>query len=223
MNDPESKIPARKMITRTLWGGIIRFEEEDVPPDRRAFNAFGKSAVLWLEYSRELFRSARLIMDKARTENDITHMFQAPIALMLGAYALETILKMVIVAEHCDAQGLTMDSRAAKDFVTPVHNLVSLAQQANLRINAVDRKLLEELTRYSTWAGRYPIPKFFQGYEGPALAEDIHRLPRPGPHEHPKWPKLVALYAKIHSLAVKRTFGRSRTVRLKPTPRTRSR
>jgi hypothetical protein len=47
MTQPDSKLPARKTITRKLWAGILEFAEEDVPADQRAFNAFGKSVVLW--------------------------------------------------------------------------------------------------------------------------------------------------------------------------------
>ncbi len=172
MSQPESKIPARK-ITRRLWRGVLQFEEEDVPPDRRAFNAFGKSVILWLEYSRELFRSARLLMDETpRTNNDLTHIFRAPIALMLGAYTLETTLKMIIVGEHCEASGLTMDSEATKDFLPPIHDLVRLAQQSQLRINRTDRKLLGALTRYSTWAGRYTP------FRSPSRATTVRPLSR---------------------------------------------
>src|SRR5258706_2482374 len=43
MTQLDSKLPVRKKVTRKLWRGIIEVEDEDVPADRRAFNAFGKS------------------------------------------------------------------------------------------------------------------------------------------------------------------------------------
>jgi hypothetical protein len=109
MTQPDSKLPAKKKVTRRLWGDILEFDDEDVPPDRRAFNAFGKSVVLWFEHSRELYRSAHYLMEeKPRVWNEITHLLQAPIGLMLGAYAIETLLKMVIVDEYCKLHGVTV-------------------------------------------------------------------------------------------------------------------
>lgn len=208
--------PAPKKVTRKLWRGILEFEDVDVPPDQRAFNAFGKSAILWMEHSRELFRSARfLVEERKHAENEITHLFQAPIALMLGAYALETILKMVIVAEYGDTNGFNYDSIEAKDFLPTVHDLPALAERAKLRINKVDRSLLKKLTRYSIWAGRYPIPRFFKGYKGPALKEAIPPVPDSVPDVHPLWPSCEALYVKVHALAVRKAF-RGQGVILKP-------
>ena len=213
MSHPESKAREPHRVTRKLWRGILEFQDEDVSPDRRAFNAFGKSAILWLEQSRELHRSAhRLMQEKPRDEHDLAHLFQAPIALMLGAYALETLLKMVIVGAHGDAHGMSYESVSAGDFLPTVHDLEQLAQRAALRINKTDRKLLKQLTRYSTWAGRYPIPRHYAGYEGPALAEAVATAPDPVPREHPVWPAFVALYEKIHKLAVRKTFRGHRVI-----------
>jgi hypothetical protein len=209
MTQPDSKLPAKKKVSRKLWAGILEFEEEDVPPDRRAFNAFGKSVVLWFEHSRELYRSAQYLMeDRPRVWNEVTHLLQAPIALMLGAYALETLLKMVIVDEYCLIHGVTFESTSAKEFLPTVHDLRELAKRANLRINDADRKLLTELTRYSTWAGRYPIPRHYAGYSGPALREAVPPPPASVSHKHPTWPKFVALYLKVHRLAVRKSLKR---------------
>jgi hypothetical protein len=220
MTQLDSKLPVRKKVTRKLWRGIIEFEDEDVPADRRAFNAFGKSVVLWFEHSKELYRSAHYLMEeRPRVWNEITHLLQAPIALMLGAYALETLLKMVIVDEYCLIHGVTFESTSAKEFLPTVHDLRELATRANLRINDADRKLLTELTRYSTWAGRYPIPRHYAGYSGPALKEAVPPPPASVSHQHPTWPKFVALYVKVHRLAVRKSLKRHGII-LKPKVRT---
>jgi hypothetical protein len=54
--------------------------------------------------------------ERPRVWNEITHLLQAPIALMLGAYALETLLKMVIVDEYCLIHGVTFESTLPKSF-----------------------------------------------------------------------------------------------------------
>jgi hypothetical protein len=207
MSQPNTPRPAPKKVTHKLWRGIVQFEEEDVSRDARAFNAFGKSALLWLEHSRKLYRAAhRLTEADPRPREGFTHLLQAPIALMLGAYALETILKMVIVGAHGDTHGFKFDATSAKDFLPTVHNLAELAQRAELRLNRFDRKVLERLTRYSTWAGRYPVPMHYKGYEGPAMVEAVSQGSALFPDEHPLWLQFVALYTKIHKLAVRKTF-----------------
>jgi len=51
-------------VVRELWGGIIKYEDDDTPYDVRFYNAFGKSALLWLEQSRALHRAAVALMRK---------------------------------------------------------------------------------------------------------------------------------------------------------------
>ena len=152
--------------------------------------------------------------------NEITHLLQAPIALMLGAYAIETLLKMVIVGAHCDVHGQTFDAHRAEQFLPKSHDLLALVKQAKLRVNENDRRLLRELGKYSIWAGRYPIPLNSDGYGGPALFEAVAAAPTPVAREHPTWPRFKVLYPKLFKLAVRKTF-RGEGFVLKPTGRSR--
>ena len=77
---------------------------------------------------------------------------------MLGGYAIETLPKMVIIADYRDREGFLLDSQKAKDFLPTSHALAELVQNAKLRTNKADRNLLTELPQYTMWAGRYPIP-----------------------------------------------------------------
>jgi hypothetical protein len=203
-------------VTKKVWGGIVSYEDDDTPSDLHLFNNVGKSATLWLFQSRELYRSALCLMEeRERVWNEITHLLQAPIALMLGAYAIETLLKMVIVGAHCDEHGHTFDARRADQFLPKTHNLIRLVNQARLRVNEADRKLLRDLGEYSVWAGRYPIPLVSDGYVGPALFEAVERAPAAVTKVHPAWPKFQALYPKLFKLAVRKTF-QGRGFALKP-------
>ena len=198
-------------VTRRIWGGIVAYDEDDTPADIRLFNKVGKSPDLWLYQSRALYQSAiDLVEERTRKRNDVTYPLRAPIALMLGAYSIETLLKMVIVAAHCDEHGYTFDSRLAEQFLPKSHDLVALTKQAKLRVNESDRRLLRDLRKYSVWAGRYPIPLFSDGYSGPALFEAVAGATAAG--EHPTWPGFKILYLKLFKAAERKTYRWSKYV-----------
>jgi hypothetical protein len=190
---------------RELWGGIIKYEHDDTPYDTRLFNDFGKSAILWLEQSRALHRAAVALMRKESAWcGAMTPQVNTPIALMLGGYAVETLLKMVIIGDYCDENELTPNSLHAKDFMPMLHDLKTLAIKARLRINKKDYELLTILSQYPVWRGRYPIPLVPTGYDGPAIFDRSV----PGKRPADTWTKYVPLYEKLHRLAVRRTFQR---------------
>lgn len=193
-------------ILQKLWGSIIEFETEDVPLDVRSFNSFGKSTTVWLEQSRLLHRAASYLMVKksGAKADATTYQLNAPVALMLGGYAVETILKMVVVGNYCDKNGFKFDSKRAKDFLPLTHNLRELAKIAKLRINKVDRELLGGLSKYSIWSGRYPIPSESDSYDIPAVFENITSGKRPV--QNTLWARYVLLYQKLDKLAVRKTF-----------------
>jgi hypothetical protein len=82
-------------ITQKIWDGVIEYEDDDVAAEVCAFNETGKSTALWLYQPRELYRSSLHLMGERQTKwNETTRLLQAPIALMLGAYAIETLLQI---------------------------------------------------------------------------------------------------------------------------------
>jgi hypothetical protein len=195
-------------VLKKLWGGAIEYEDDDTPLDILSFNAFGKSAVLWLEQSRALHWAAvSLKKGDERGKTGPRAGFDHVIALMLGGYAVEALLKMVVIADHCEAHGFTLDSKSAKEFLPATHDLRKLAAQAKLRINVKDRAVLTSLSRYTVWAGRYPIPLFAADYPGPAIFDDIgaERLAA----QHEQWRQYDSLYRKLHRLAVRKIFRES--------------
>ena len=192
-------------VTKKLWGGVIEYEADDTPLDIRSFNAFGKSAVMWLEQSRALHWAAdSLKKNKKATKVGSREAFDHVIALMLGGYAVETLLKMVIIADHCDDRGFTLSAKHAKEFLPTTHDLRKLAAQAKLRINAKDRTTLANLSKYTVWAGRYPIPLFAADYSGPAIFDGVGAGRTAAQLE--QWKCYDALYRKLHRLAVRKTF-----------------
>jgi hypothetical protein len=182
------------MARKQIWGGIIEFETDDTPIDIQNFNTFGKSPLLWLEQSKSLHYAAVSLMGKGDRR---TSLVNGPISLMLGGYAIETLLKMVLVAQH----GLKPFSQSATDFLPTTHDLLKLVTNTKLRTNKRERETLKSLSRFTVWAGRYPIPLLANGYALPAVFENV------GSVEHPLWSKYVPLYKKLHRSAVRKTFG----------------
>jgi HEPN domain-containing protein len=195
--------PQRSGICRMakVWRdlGWIAYEDDDTPQEIRSFNAFGKSAVMWLEQSRSLHWASDALGNTKSAELTKSKHRHYAIALMLGALAVETLLRMVIIADYCEAHGFSGEDTEAKAFLPRTHNLAELIAKAKLRINKSDRECLTKLTPFSVWAGKYPIPLLADGYPGPALFDlrnDLGRL----------WKSYDALYRKLHRLAVRKTF-----------------
>jgi hypothetical protein len=185
-------------IRRTALGDAVEWEEDDTPFEVRSFNLFGKHPHLWLEQSLSLNRAAIALMrPEAMWCKAMTPQSNAPIALMLGSYAVETLLKMIILADKLNEIEPPADSRQSKEFLPKSHDLVDLAKRSKLLLNEADRALMKELTKYSIWAGRYPTPLRSAGYRLPAIFE----------HENnPSWPLYEPLYEKLYKLAVRKTF-----------------
>ena len=76
--------------------------------------------------------------------------------LMLIAYALENYIKAILIHRNIDS----LRGWLLSDLPCYIknHNLVSLAREANIRLNTSEEELLCRLSRYSTWAARYPVP-----------------------------------------------------------------
>lgn len=76
--------------------------------------------------------------------------------LMLMAYALENYFKALLIHRNIDClRGWLLSDLPG---YIKNHNLVRLARQATIQLNASEEELLCRLSRYSTWAGRYPVP-----------------------------------------------------------------
>ena len=76
--------------------------------------------------------------------------------LMLMAYALENYFKAILIHRNMDSlrNWLLFD---LPSYIKS-HNLVGLARESNIHLNTNEEELLCRLSRYSTWAARYPVP-----------------------------------------------------------------
>jgi hypothetical protein len=74
-------------------------------------------------------------------------------AQLLFAFALENVFKGLILARN---PGLMDENRLSR--VISSHDLVDLAQKAQIRIAQLEIQVLEALSELAEWAGRYPLP-----------------------------------------------------------------
>ena len=81
---------------------------------------------------------------------------------MLMAYALENLLKAKWI--KLNIRGKNRQILKIEQLPKEIngHDLVKLGKQVHLCFTDEDEELLHSLTLYSTWAGRYPVPKEFQ-------------------------------------------------------------
>jgi hypothetical protein len=84
-------------------------------------------------------------------------------ALMLAAYSVELMLKALII------------KRDPKSSHIEHHGLVSLAIAAGMQ-GRLDEGVLEKLTEYSTWRGRYPTSKEPKKKETEAIDREKARI-----------------------------------------------
>jgi hypothetical protein len=76
-------------------------------------------------------------------------------AAMLAGFALEVTIKAIFVAKYPDRITPGMKSKVWTNGATNnAHDLIALAQAAE--IDPIDPELLQMLTKFSTWKGRYP-------------------------------------------------------------------
>jgi hypothetical protein len=90
--------------------------------------------------------------------------------LLLLGYAVENLLKGYLIYKFLQGDNIPKD--ADLSFLekqvwktSNTHNLVSLAKNTNLIFTERQLKHLKKLSKYTTWKGRYHIPKDSQGIE----------------------------------------------------------
>jgi hypothetical protein len=77
---------------------------------------------------------------------------------LLMGYALENLLKGILMAEH--PEYFKPDTK-----ITDIrsHNLVSLCERCSLQITVDEEELLKKLTDHIEWVGKYPVPLELSG------------------------------------------------------------
>jgi hypothetical protein len=99
-------------------------------------------------------------------------------AQMLYAFALENVLKGLLIAKNSDLAGKRKLSREITS-----HKLVDLAEKASFDVGGQELSVLRDLSQIAIWAGRYPVAIKLDPAGKPPLG-DPHTLLDYGAH-HP--------------------------------------
>lgn len=146
------------MLAWMKWASVQQHAGIPVDPQKPPTIANLKDPVLWLSHSEALTEAAIALV---RHEPEFANMppeirgvcdsQYCAVSLMLVGYSLEVCLKaMVIIREGIDAYIC-----AEKDYKH--HKLAKLASFIPDLTNK-DKAILELLTHFVSWAGRYPDP-----------------------------------------------------------------
>jgi hypothetical protein len=142
----------------TRWAFVQNSEGFDVDPDKPATRQDLKSPFLWLSHAHALSEAAMRVIEG---EPNLTH-FPVPtkgichsqyfaVSLMLVGYSLEICLKGMLIMQKGEA------SYSAEENKYTNHKLAQLAEFVP-NLNKKDKAILELLSFFLIWAGRYPDP-----------------------------------------------------------------
>ncbi|MDO6427134.1 HEPN domain-containing protein [Thalassotalea sp. 1_MG-2023] len=110
----------------------------------KQFEQRQETSAYWHNKSHDLLVSARTLWNAMESERKLETNCWATYKMLMGM-SFELLFKA-----HCVGSGTEFKS---------THDLVALANIANLPISKEEKKLLKVLSEYVIWDGRYPTPK----------------------------------------------------------------
>jgi hypothetical protein len=131
---------------------------------RWAHEGAGENPLAWQASARDLFEAATAIKAAVQDFGDgFMHSIAAVQAMLLGM-ALECLLKGMYIKRHRVWQEPNKEHALVKDgsLVRPQgvgdHQLLQWAEAAGVTLSQGERTVLNRLTDFVLFAGRYPIP-----------------------------------------------------------------
>jgi hypothetical protein len=132
---------------------------------RNPFTEIKDEPGFWILSARRLKRSGDLIfqaysndleaMVNGATPTELENLELAGVASMLFGLAIENLLKAIIISNDKSDQ----PPDRVRDWDRDGHELVSLAEKADINLNEKQRDLLVRLTSSVRWSGKYPVSK----------------------------------------------------------------
>ena len=129
-----------------------------------AFESSGRNPLSWQASARDLLEGAEAVKDRVPAFSGLMPSLASVQALLLGL-ALECLLKALWIKSHkawLDAHkefSLTQNGEYVGIPNVNDHDLLAIAKAANLQATAKEKAVLERLSGFVLFAGRYPIAK----------------------------------------------------------------
>ena len=82
---------------------------------------------------------------------------------ILVSYALENLFKALIIRDRSDEISSKFVQTGRLPSLINEHNLVILAERANIKMDIKEEDILTRLSRFSKWKSRYPVPVGLSG------------------------------------------------------------
>jgi hypothetical protein len=122
----------------------------------RQYAVMGNRPESWLDSAFELNLAAKVLREKVEenwhSQKPFKECFLSPYYMLIG-YMIEALLKGILVAK---GHNCVVNSKFV-GFGVNGHDLIALANKAELSFSKEEGNLLKMLTEHTTWAGRYPI------------------------------------------------------------------
>ncbi len=113
----------------------------------RQFEMKSSISTYWHNKSADLHSSATVLWEAMKDEDSLQISCYSTYKMLMGM-SLEALIKA-----HCIAQNIDDDK------VKKSHRLTELSSLAGINFSKEDNKILDVLTEYVIWDGKYPAPK----------------------------------------------------------------
>jgi len=123
-----------------------------------AFDNSGQNPLAWRSSADDLLAAAAAVTEKVGNFGEMMHSLAAVQAMLLGM-AIECMLKGIYIEA---GNRLTANGRFLEVPGVGAHQLAQIADAGAYPINDEERRILEKLSGFILFAGRYPIPRRWQ-------------------------------------------------------------
>ena len=144
----------------------IRLKERDVSKITKdewieMYEDIAKNPYSWLNKAAGLLSAAKKVLSKGN--DDLPILYYINTYMMLNSFALENIIKCIIIQEAPDT---SVNNGKLNDEIKE-HNLIELFNDANILedFTETEKDLLRRLSIFAVIWGRYPIPLTWQKYK----------------------------------------------------------
>lgn len=123
--------------------------EDQMEDKEKLYEAWVNSIPFWESYGQTLKRVADKVYKTSTLGGNEIYM-------MLIGFSFENFLKGILICN--DLKNVDDRIKTLKNWKGLGHDLFELVENCKIKVNDEEKSLLERLTIFSIWRGRYPVP-----------------------------------------------------------------